>query len=241
MFSPYPPQGPLRLASDAASLAKGMGWPRQESRPRCKQIAFNSGTRALRGRRRHLLPVLGAILHFLQQVRAEHHEPTLMQIPILPHGLIAGVLGEELVHARDDLAMGILDVEEQGPRKAVAVVGNRVEARLDAGDLHTLQLVLVLIKEGIAEDAERVGIGLDALHDEIVVLAGLAEGAVLAHGRAFLFDELLESVLVQLALFLLEVVERLAAFMHGELDESVARAGGRWRSVNRDDDIGQRP
>src|SRR5262245_55615119 len=122
--------------------------------------------------------------------------------------------------------MSVLDVDEERPRQPVAMIGDGIEARRDAGDLHALDLVLVLEQERITEDAKRVRVGFDPLHDEIVVLTGLDERAVLTHGCALLLDELLESVLVQLALLLLEVLERLAALMHGKLDEGIARAGG---------------
>ena len=42
-----------------------------------------------------------------------------------------------------------------------------------------LQLVGVLVEEGEAEDADRGRVGLQLLHDQIVVLAGLDIGAVL--------------------------------------------------------------
>src|SRR3546814_10806410 len=41
--------------------------------------------------------------------------------------------------------------------------------------LHRLQRVLVLIEEGVAEDAVGGRIGVQPLHDEVVVLAGFNE------------------------------------------------------------------
>jgi hypothetical protein len=120
--------------------------------------------------------------------------------------------------------MSVLDVDEERPRQSVAVIGDRIEAWRDAAELHTLDLVLVLEQERIAEDSKCDRVGFDPLHDEVVVLTGLDEGTVLTHGRALLLDEFFESVLLQLTLLLLVILKRLAALMHGKLDEGVARA-----------------
>ena len=50
-------------------------------------------------------------------------------------------------------------------------------------------------EERVAEDAERVRVGFEALDDQVVVLAGLDEGTVLAHARADLLPLLLVRLL----------------------------------------------
>src|SRR3546814_15602636 len=67
------------------------------------------------------------------------------------------------------------------------------------------------------------------LHDEVVVLAGLDEGAVLAHAAADLFHACL--------LERLDLLEGAAALVHDQLDEGVAGAAGRRRAEHLDLDI----
>src|SRR3546814_4488291 len=71
--------------------------------------------------------------------------------------------------------------------RSIVAAGDGLGVRLDAVHRHRLQGILVLIEEGVAEDAVRGRIGVQPLHDEVVVLAGLDEGAVLAHAAADLF------------------------------------------------------
>src|SRR5680860_299588 len=220
--------------------SRSSAWPRGGRRGHAFDQLSRSGDPALGGRRTHLLAFLGATLHFLQLIFGKHDQTALVKIAVLTHGLIAGVLGDELIHAADNLAVGVLDIDEQRAGKAVAAVSDRIKARRGAADLHTLKLVLVLVQERVTEDAERLRIGFNALHDQIVVLTGLDEGAVLAHGRALLFDERLVVALLKLALLLLEEVERFAALVHGKFDESVARAGSRRRAIDRDHHVRKR-
>src|SRR5690606_25322497 len=103
-----------------------------------------------------------------------------------------------------------------------------------------LQLVLILIEEREAGDAHGVRVGFQTLHDEIVILAGLDKWAVLTNRRAIFLNELAVRGLVERLFLLLEVVERLAALMHGKFHEGIARARGGRRAIYEDVDIGQR-
>src|SRR5690606_37767640 len=83
-------------------------------------------------------------------------------------------------------------------------------------------------------------ISLETLHDKVIVLAGLNEWTVLPHAAALDFHQLLVSRLVELCLLLFHEVESLAALLHGELDERIARAGCRGRAIGENRGIGQR-
>ena len=63
----------------------------------------------------------------------------------------------------------------------IVAVGDGVEVGFDAVDDAATNLVAVLVKEAVAEDSERRGIGLELLDDEVVVLARLDEGAILTN------------------------------------------------------------
>ena len=60
-----------------------------------------------------------------------------MQIAVIPHCGIAGVLDYELAQAKDNFAMGILDVDEQWTRDVIATIGDVLEGRLLAVDVVT--------------------------------------------------------------------------------------------------------
>src|SRR3546814_9349855 len=76
--------------------------------------------------------------------------------------------------------MLLLDVEEQRARDRIVARRNLLELRLHAVDGGALDLVGVLVEEAEAEDADRIGVGGELLDDQVVVLAGLDIGAVLA-------------------------------------------------------------
>ena len=99
----------------------------------------------------------------------------------------------------------------------------------DAVDERTLDLADVLLEEAVAEDAQRLRIGLELLHDQVVVLAGLDVAAVLADRVADLLEAGLIDVLQRL-----DPAEGLAAGFHDQLHERVARAGGRRRTQHLD-------
>ena len=71
-------------------------------------------------------------------------------------------------------------------------------------ELDRLHLVGILLEEAVAEHAERAGIGGDLLDEQIVVLAGLDERAVLA--------DLGADVLVLVLVRLLQLLHRRVAF-----------------------------
>ena len=125
--------------------------------------------------------------------------------------------------------MGLLDVEVEGPRHGVVAGGDGLELGCDAVNEGALELVHVLVEEAEPEDPERVRVGLELLHDEVVVLARLDVGAVLADGVA---DRLVG--LLVLLLHRLDEVEGLAAALEAELGEGVAGAGGRGRAEDHD-------
>ena len=98
-----------------------------------------------------------------------------------------------------------------------------------------MQPVGVFVEKTEPEDAQGVRVGAQFLDHEIVVLAGLDVGAVLADGMAY-----------GLVGGFVRVLERgdlwkgPAAPLHGALDEGVARARGRRRSQHLDFRVGQR-
>jgi hypothetical protein len=131
--------------------------------------------------------------------------------------------------------MRVLDVEEQRARDRIGTVGDRVRVRLDPVDRHRLQRVLVLVEERVAEDAQRVRILHQTLHDQVVVLAGFDERAVLAHARADRFPAVLVGVLEGG-----DRREGVAAVVHHELDEGITGARRRRRAEHHDRGVGQR-
>src|SRR3546814_8521309 len=94
-----------------------------------------------------------------------------------------------------------------------------------------LHLVAVFLKEAVAEEAQRVGIGGQLLDDEVVVLTGFDKGAVLTNLRADF-----------LVLLLVRLGERLhsrvgvAARNQVELMQRVAGAGRGRRAIDADGD-----
>src|SRR3546814_5995046 len=84
--------------------------------------------------------------------------------------------------------MRLLDVDEQRPRAGIAAARDRIIGRRDAVDRRAFELARILFQIRIAEDAERVGIGLELLDDQIVVLTRIDIGAVLAHRLAALVE-----------------------------------------------------
>ena len=80
--------------------------------------------------------------------------------------------------------MSVLDVDVERASTRVLESRNRLISRLDAVDRNTLQLRGVLFEEAVSEDPKRIGIGGKLLDDQIIVLAGLDESAVLANRGA---------------------------------------------------------
>ena len=182
-----------------------------------------------------LLGVQDSVLDFLALGVRQRGQATLRQVAVSTERAVRDVFRQEFVHVRDDVAMRVLDVEEDRTRDRVGAVSDGVEGRRHVVDLDGLQLVRVLVEERVAEDADRVGVGFEALDDQVVVFAGFDEWAVLAHARA----DLVPLVFVGL----LEVGHAgqvLAAVMHDEFDEGVAGAGRRRRAEGDDRGRGQR-
>src|SRR3546814_6179211 len=76
------------------------------------------------------------------------------------------IFGEELLQAGDRIEMRLLDVDEQRPRAGIAAARDRIIGRRDAVDRRAFELARILFQIRIAEDAERVGIGLELLRSE---------------------------------------------------------------------------
>jgi hypothetical protein len=123
----------------------------------------------------------------------------------------------------------VLHVEVQGARNGVAAVRDRLEGGIDATDRAALHRVAVLVEEAEAEDAQRIRVGDELLDDQVVVLARLDVGPVLADGTA-------DALVLRLVRLLerLEVGEGLAAALESQLVEGVPRARGGRRSEHLD-------
>ena len=125
--------------------------------------------------------------------------------------------------------MGFLDVEVERARNRVVAVGDGVKGRCHAVDERALDLLHVLVEEAEAEDAERIRVGLQLLHDQVVVLAGLDECAV--------FTDRMADRLVAIAIRRLQGSDpgrRLASALHGQLDECITRTRSRRRTEHLD-------
>ena len=131
--------------------------------------------------------------------------------------------------------MRLLRIEVERARDRIGLVRDVLERRLHAVDHGALDLVRVLVEEAVPEHAERGGVGIELLHDQVVVLARFHVAAVLAYRVA---DRLV--LLLVLLLHRLDPVDLLAATLEGELGEGVPRAGGGRRSEDFDLGIGQR-
>ena len=105
---------------------------------------------------------------------------------------------------------------------------------LDAAHDAALDPVRVLVEEAEPEHAERVGVRHELLHDQVVVLASLDVGTVLAHGEA----DLLVAGLV-LVLDRLELGIAVAPALDHELVEGIARARGGRRTEHLDLHVGE--
>ena len=77
--------------------------------------------------------------------------------------------------------MCLFHVEEERARDRVLAIGDVFEGRLHTVDIGALDLVGVLVEEAEAEDAERIGVGLELLDDQVVVFAGFDVGTVFAN------------------------------------------------------------
>ena len=128
-----------------------------------------------------------------------------------------------------------LQVQIERARGRETATGDILVRSRDARQRHILHAVAVFFHEGKAEHAQRLRIGGNLLHNQIVVLAAFDIGAIFAH----LLADLLVGVLV--ALF--QGLHRrfaVAALEHVQLVETVARAAGRRRADHLNADIGQR-
>ena len=80
--------------------------------------------------------------------------------------------------------MRFLGVEVERARDRIVTIGNGIERRCNAVDQRAFNLLHVLVKEAEAENAERVGVSLQFLHNQVVVLARLDECAIFANRMA---------------------------------------------------------
>src|SRR5918996_3324222 len=199
-------------------------WPSQE--------AGAAGWRPLGDLHVHRRELERSLTDLLEFVLLERDQALVDQVAVRPYGVLADELGDVLLDPRNRPDVAILHVEVKRPRDGILTGRDVLEGRLGAVDDRALDAVHVLLEEAVAEDAERVRVAAQALHDEIVVLAGLDEGAVLAHGGA----DLGHAGLVELC----DGLRLLAAGLHDQLDEGVARAGRRRRAVDLDLRVWQR-
>ena len=130
--------------------------------------------------------------------------------------------------------MSLLDIEEERAGNRVLASRDGLEGRRDAINPGALDLVPILLQEAKAEDAEGLGVSLELLDDQVVVLASLDIGPVLAHAHA----DRLEALLVRL-LHGLDQVKLLAASLHRQFGKGIAGAGGGGRAQDLDLDVGQ--
>src|SRR5690606_36346437 len=88
------------------------------------------------------------------------HEALATEIAVLAECLVGDILGHELVDARNNADVRLLEVDEHLSRALVLAGGNGIEIRSHAFDGNAAQLGGVLFQEGVAEDAERLRVGL---------------------------------------------------------------------------------
>src|SRR3546814_74684 len=157
------------------------------------------------------------------------------QITLRAPGGLAGIFSHELLQAGNGLQVRALDVDEQRTGSRIFEARDAFHRRLHAVDGNALHLVAVFLKEAVAEEAQRVGIGGQLLDDEVVVLTGFDKGAVLTNLRADF-----------LVLLLVRLGERLhsrvgvAARNQVELMQRVAGAGRGRRAIDADGDARKR-
>ena len=106
----------------------------------------------------------------------------ISQIAIFAPGFGAGELFQVFLDPRNDTDVCLFDIKEQGTRKGVLPIGDGIKCRLDAVNKGTLEFIRVLIQKTEAEDANRIRIGFQLLHDQIIVLTGFDVSAVLTDG-----------------------------------------------------------
>lgn len=68
--------------------------------------------------------------------------------------------------------MRLLGVEVQRARNRIGILSNLVEAGIDSVDLRAAQLVRISIQEAKTENTKCRRIGVQLLHNQIVVFAG---------------------------------------------------------------------
>ena len=113
--------------------------------------------------------------------------------------------------------MRLLEIDVDAARAGVFAGRNGLIAGRATVQLNARQFGLVAFEERIAEHAERGLVGFQFLHDDVVVLAGLHIGAILAHrlpdrleGLGVLVLQRLQAVDGQRALFEEQLVQRVA-------------------------------
>ncbi len=142
-------------------------------------------------------------------------------------GLVAQELRDIFPDPRHHVEMLRLHVEIQRAGNLVLAGDDAVDAGCHAIHHRGLQLVAVLLEEAVAEDADRGRIGLELLHDQIVVLPGIDIGAVLA-------DRLAGRLAVLVVGDHLDFRELGATSVHHQLEKGVAGTGGRRRPQDLD-------
>ena len=127
--------------------------------------------------------------------------------------------------------MRLLHINEKRTRRRELARRNRLEGRRHAVDLQPGKLIKVFFEEAETEDPQGVPIGLDLLHDQIVVLARLHKRAVVTHR----VTDPLEALFVQTAQGIDPGVGA-AAGLHVEFVKRIACARGGRRAEHLDFD-----
>src|SRR5262245_3620542 len=146
-------------------------------------------------------------------------QAAVREVALVADRLLADELRYVFADARNRFQVPVLHVAEQRTRHRVLGARDVLEGGLHATDGAALDLVHVLFEEAVAEHAERVRIRDELLHDQIVVLARLDVGAVLANRQA---DRLVLGLV--LLLERLQIGIGVAAALDHELVERVAGA-----------------
>src|SRR3970040_749299 len=107
--------------------------------------------------------------------------------------------------------MPFLHVKEKRPRDRIGAVCNRIEVGRDAIDLRAVHFVGILLEKAVTEDAESAWIGLELLHDQVVVFPCLDVATV--------FPDRVTGGEIVFTRERRNPRERLAASFHRELEE----------------------
>ena len=117
--------------------------------------------------------------HFFALGGWQRDQAALGEVAVIAPSLRAGEVFDEAVDAGDEAGMIFFDIKEQGSGDGIFSGGDIFEAGHLVFDDGALELAAIIVEEAEAENAERVFIGEELLHDEVVIFAGLNENAIL--------------------------------------------------------------